>query len=172
MSSRKDDFACFICDYWWLFLVLIVLVLAGVFTRPLWAPSSPPAASTPLPGTGDVQVTLSWDNRNDLDLHVIDPVGEEIFFKQAASSSNGRLDIDSNLDCKSNMTDSPIENIYWNFGEAPRGRYQVRVVYYKQCVEQISTQFKVRVLVDGEIVEFTGDVDFQGEEIQVYEFER
>ena len=30
--------------------------------------------------TGDVQISLMWDNSNDLDLHCTDPSGERIFY--------------------------------------------------------------------------------------------
>ncbi len=180
MSSRKDDFACFICDYWWIFIIFIMGALVVVFTEPLWLP---PLLPTPMitetntllpstPGTGDVQITLLWSGRNDLDLHVIDPLGEELFYKLPTSTSHGELDIDSNLDCRSNMTDSPIENIYWPFGKAPTGQYQVHVVYFKQCTGQTVTPFSVRVLVDGETKNFDGTITFEGEEILVYDFGR
>ena len=47
-------------------------------------------------GTGDVQVTLSWDTDSDVDLHVVDPSGEEIFYGNRESASGGMLDLDSN----------------------------------------------------------------------------
>ena len=38
-------------------------------------------------GTGDVQVTLSWDSDSDLDLQVVDPNGEEVYFANNQVSS-------------------------------------------------------------------------------------
>ncbi len=43
--------------------------------------------------SGQIQLTLVWNNRNDLDLHCIDPNGEEIFYgnRKAARGSEGNL---------------------------------------------------------------------------------
>src|SRR5207237_4273195 len=43
--------------------------------------------------TGDVQVSVSWDAPSDVDLHVVDPSGEEIFYGNPASASGGQLDV-------------------------------------------------------------------------------
>ena len=29
---------CFICDYWWVILIIIVLAVAAYFTSPYWLP--------------------------------------------------------------------------------------------------------------------------------------
>ena len=44
---------------------------------------------------GEVQVTVSWDSDADLDLHVVDATGEEIYFGQRTGRSGGMLDFDS-----------------------------------------------------------------------------
>ena len=44
-------------------------------------------------GTGDVQVTLSWDVDTDVDLHVVDPSGEELYWANRASATGGELDL-------------------------------------------------------------------------------
>ena len=31
-------------------------------------------------GTGDVEVTLSWDAESDVDLPIVDPTGDEVYF--------------------------------------------------------------------------------------------
>jgi len=79
--------------------------------------------AVPLLSTGDVQVTLTWNNDTDQDLHVIDPSGFRIYFDDDTSSTGGKLDVDD--------TDGfGPENIFWPPGKAPAGRYQVQVVYY------------------------------------------
>jgi hypothetical protein len=55
-------------------------------------------------GTGDVQVTLLWADGNDLDLHVIDPSGAEIYFTNAQSPTGGTLDHDDTAGCASTGT--------------------------------------------------------------------
>jgi len=74
------------------------------------------AGGEPRLGTGDVQVTLRWNTPVDLDLHVIDPLGEEIYFRYTFSPSGGTLDVDANAGC---TNDTPVENVFWPTGGAP-----------------------------------------------------
>lgn len=80
--------------------------------------------------TGEVQVSVSWDQPADVDLHVVDPSGEEIYYGNPSSSSGGQLDVDSNSACS--IDNKNIENIRWT-GSAPAGTYTVRVDYWKSC---------------------------------------
>lgn len=74
-------------------------------------------------GAGDVQVTLTWDTTADVDLHVTDPVGEEIYFGNPTSVSGGQLDVDD--------TDGfGPENVFWPQGGAPAGTYVVEVEHF------------------------------------------
>jgi hypothetical protein len=80
-------------------------------------------------GTGELQVSISWDVDSDVDLHVIDPAGDEIYYGQTSSPSGGVLDLDSNAACSIDGVRN--ENITWT--TAPRGTYKVRVDYYESC---------------------------------------
>ncbi len=97
--------------------------------------------------TGDIQISLMWFNENDLDLHCIDPSGEEIFFGHRQSRSGGRLDVDANRE-GSPITPTPVENIYWEKGTAPQGRYRVYVNHYLWRKDRApnETEFEVTVL--------------------------
>lgn len=114
-------------------------------------------------GTGDVQVALSWDADSDVDLHVIAPGGEEIYFGRRESPSGGKLDLDSNAAC--NIDRVRNENITWPAGRAPRGPYTVRVDYWSNCGVN-RTNYTVRVNNGGsaQIVSgfFTGSGDQGG----------
>jgi hypothetical protein len=112
-------------------------------------------------GTGDVQVTLSWDADSDVDLHVIDPAGEEVYYAHRQSASGGQLDLDSNAGCTIDGVRN--ENITWPVGRAPRGSYTVRVDYWSSCsVSQ--TNYTVRVNNGGSVQVFSGSFSGPGDQ--------
>ncbi len=76
---------------------------------------------------GSVQISLMWDNWNDLDLHVITPSGEHIYHDNRTSGCGGELDIDMNFKPTSK---TPVENIVWT-KTPPPGVYRVGVRHYK-----------------------------------------
>ena len=112
-------------------------------------------------GTGDVQISVSWNSAADVDLHVIEPNGTEIFYLNPRSSTGGELDLDSNSDCDSD--DSRAENIRWPSGLAPRGTYVVRLDYYRNCGAS-STDYVVRVVNGSSSQTFTGNFTGSGDQ--------
>jgi hypothetical protein len=113
--------------------------------------------------TGDVQISLIWFNRNDLDLHCIDPTGSEIFFKQRRSASGGELDVDANGDRGRPVTSEPVENIYWPKDRAPAGTYRVFVNFYtRRPTEPATTSYKVSILHGGTREDFSGELTDNG----------
>ncbi|MDP6223981.1 MAG: hypothetical protein QGF34_02845 [Candidatus Poseidoniaceae archaeon] len=116
--------------------------------------------------SSDVQVSLMWNNYNDLDLHVVCPSGERIHGGNRKSACGGHLDVDANVRPDSRK---PIENVVWPEGEAPAGAYQVFVHYYKKHKKRRSkdpTKFQVIANAYGDLMEYTGELTF-GEEIQL-----
>ena len=104
-------------------------------------------------GTGDLQVSLAWDINSDLDLHVVEPSGEEIYWNNRASATGGKLDLDSNAAC--NYDGIRNENVTWPTGTAPRGTYTVRVDQWSSC-GAASTNYIVRVNVGGTSSTYSG----------------
>jgi hypothetical protein len=86
----------------------------------------------PVLGTGDVQVTLRWTGRDDLDLAVSEPGGEVVFFGNPQLASGAALDVDANALCDI-VTPVPIENIFWPTSTAPVGNYQAVVSLFARC---------------------------------------
>ena len=122
--------------------------------------------------TGEIEVALIWDNTNDLDLHVVDPAGEEIFFGQPRSRSGGKLDIDCNAACH-NTTNTPIEHVRWQQGSAPDGTYTVSVVCYQNCEASGPTKYRIEVKTGNEPVQkYEGAITYTNSEdrVRVCEF--
>lgn len=82
-------------------------------------------------GSGSVQVGITWNTMTDVDLHVTEPSGEEIYYGHTTSATGGSLDLDSNPGC--NIDGINAENIFWPEGAAPAGEYAVRVHMYSDC---------------------------------------
>jgi hypothetical protein len=109
--------------------------------------------------SGDVQVSLEWKNVNDLDLHVIDPSGERIFYSHPRSTSGGVLDVDMNRS-GNDLTTRPVENVYWPEHAAPRGTYRVEVMHFANHGGQDPTLFTVRVINKGQSSFYRGYINF------------
>jgi hypothetical protein len=104
-------------------------------------------------GTGDVQISIAWNNVNDIDLHVmVEPIGQGfsasiINFTNRIGVAGGCLDVDRNV---RPTTKTPVENVFWGKRMAPFGRYTVGVHHFRHWGGGEPTEVEVVVLVDGE----------------------
>lgn len=98
--------------------------------------------------TGSIQVTAAWNSASDIDLHVIDPMGEEVYYGHRNSASGGVLDRDANAACS--VSPPTVENVYWN-SAPPQGAYRIRLVAYDMCGSP-QTPVTVSVAVGGRVV--------------------
>ena len=108
---------------------------------------------------GDPQFTLLWDNDSDLDLHVIEPGGKEIYWEKPKGKHGGELDVD-------NTKGFGPENIYWRKelengekekGQGPPGEYKWFVVNWSGFGGiPKPTRWKVRIKHDGKVEVFNG----------------
>lgn len=121
---------------------------------------------------GDIEIGLSWENRNDLDLHVLDPNGELIYYKNPLAASLGELDVDKNVKLNE-ATNEPVEHVYWPENGAPLGNYVIYVDYFNRHQGQPNeTAFHVEMVVDGKFREFEGTIRHGDRKQRVHSFER
>lgn len=92
----------------------------------------------------EITIRLDWSQHSgdtDIDLHVIDPNGDRIYFAQMTSPSGGYLDRDD-------RHGPGPEHIHWD--NAPAGTYKIYVHYYPNGDEDKSVvSYKVSVTADG-----------------------
>ena len=118
--------------------------------------------TVPLPD-GKLVVSLAWDTEVDLDLHVVDPSGSEVYNRHINSwqppppgepvdpnawKTGGILDFDSNASCV--IDGRRQENVVWKT-TAPSGHYVVRVDTFSMCSE-LAAHWSVDVRLDSAIV--------------------
>ena len=111
---------------------------------------------------GDPQFTLIWDTDADLDLHVIEPGGKEIYWEEPKGKQGGELDVD-------NTKGFGPENIYWLVesdgvgskkvkGPGPSGVYQWFIVYWGGFGGVPKpTHWKVRIKHAGKVTVVNGN---------------
>lgn len=144
----------------------------GEYRISVAVPESVPTVSETELGTGDVQVTLYWNTVDDLDLHVTDPSGERIYYRNPRSRSGGELDVDANPGC-GRPTTNAIENVFWPANQSPSGDYLIQVVLYSYCrtIDE-PVPFTVRLRIDGQPDQLFEDVMpvRRGETIDIIRF--
>ena len=109
--------------------------------------------------SGSVQVSLAWDDYNDLDLHLFCPSGERIYFNNRNSECGGELDVDMNV---KPVSKTPVENVVWT-SNPPKGAYKVGVHFYKHHRKRKtkkSCKFRIRVSLYGKIQEYSGVIKY------------
>jgi hypothetical protein len=119
-------------------------------TRP--PDTTPPETLPPddFGGENDVDIILTWGGNDDLDLHVIEPSGEELSFSTPTTSTGGTLVGGDDIpDCED--TGAHGEEAYWGPGQAVPGTYQVYVRNFGACDDD-GANFDIQVSVNGEFV--------------------
>ena len=105
---------------------------------------------------GFMRCSLHWFNFDDLDVHVMEPNGHEIYYANRRSYiTGGTLDVDMNAG--SGKTRDAVENIVWtDRSRLAPGRYTVWVNQFNRR-EHIDVGFEFEIEVDGELHKFAYD---------------
>ncbi len=111
-------------------------------------------------GTGLLQINCTWLNSNDIDLHVIEPNGEEIYFDNRISTNKGELDIDAYAGC--GLPYWGNENVtYKNGALVEAGRYIVKANLWSACDVIANTPVTLSAWYNGErLKDANGKTDF------------
>ncbi len=120
---------------------------------------------------GDIRCSLSWYNYDDLDLHMREPGGNEIFYGNKHSQTNrGQLDVDMNAG--GGNTRQPVENVFYlDRKYMASGTYTLFVEQFAQREKQ-DVGFEVEIEFDGNPVTMSHDKELRTKErVMVASFE-
>ncbi len=103
---------------------------------------------------GFLRVSLHWFNLDDLDLHIVEPQGREIYYYCRRGTTGGMLDVDMNV---SSPVRDAVENIIWTDESQLKrhpGTYQVYINNFTRR-ENVDVGFEVEIEVAGELFTFS-----------------
>lgn len=105
-------------------------------------------------GKGVITISMLWNTTDDIDLHVVTPSGEEIYYANP-QAGGGILDVDMQV---SYLVDEPVENVF--FETAERGTYSVFIVNFTDR-NPGDSEVLVRVSVRGKVTDYHVVLDKQ-----------
>ena len=90
-------------------------------------------------GENDIVITMMWNvDQSDVDLHVVEPSGEDCHYGLRQTKSGGQITRD--------VTDGFGPEMYW-IRKAPVGKYEVKVKYYANQANRTSMRSKVYLTI-------------------------
>lgn len=105
-------------------------------------------------GSSQLQVSLNWVHPVDMDLHVLPPNGELIYFANKVGTQGGELDLDSNPACFLDRIQN--ENTTWRTTDPISGEYVVSVHLWSACDATESMPYIVTVRRGDQVSTFEG----------------
>lgn len=109
-------------------------------------------------GEGALRFSMSWITDTDIDLHVITPGGNEIYY-DAPTQDGGTLDVDDCVEGLCAVQDGThVENVVF-MADAPRGSYQFWAHNYDA---EVATSVTIDAFVDGVPMTFVETVPTGG----------
>ena len=113
--------------------------------------------------TGELCIRLGWFNFDDLDLSVITPSNEQIYFGHR-KSNNGALQLDVDENAGTGHTREPVENIFArHLSELASGDYEVQVHNFNQR-ETIDVGFELEIATPDQTYNYVHKAALQDEQ--------
>ena len=104
---------------------------------------------------GELEIALMWNTSDDLDLHVMAPSGEKIYYGNEKSACGGWLDVDMNVTGGGDdFSLQPVEHIRWLEGEVPEGEYHVYVELFTYRSDEAPVPFTVCIKANNKVKEY------------------
>ncbi len=117
--------------------------------------ASPEVTTVDTPAFGQVanvtglQVALTWNSTDDLDLEIRDPIGGSLYWETPTVASGGALTANINQGCQVTTANAPTETASWLPGGVPVGSYEVLVYYQEACDGNNPASFVLSPVVNG-----------------------
>lgn len=96
-------------------------------------------------------IELMWQSGDDLDLHVIEPDGDEVFFGNMQTEA-GELLEDMTSFCGTPGLTGRERTVYVADGPIENGSYTIQAQHFNNCGDG-STKWRIRVFIDGKLTE-------------------
>lgn len=109
---------------------------------------------------GEIMAALSWESKDDLDLHCFDPSGTRIYFERRKSTTGGELDVDQNVSAP--LRTDPVEHIYWPLDGAPEGKYVFKVYFFTRRSSVDAVPFNLEVQIGDKLIKKTSTLSSAG----------
>ncbi len=115
-----------------------------------WSPPTPLTISTTPVGSGELQITLTWDSPADIDLHIIEPGDSNLSWASPASAGGGFIDVDD-------INGFGPENAYYD--RAPEaGDYRIEVHHWSGA---LPANYTVTINRGGKLSSYSGTLSAQ-----------
>ena len=112
-------------------------------------------------GTGQLQISMTFDSHKDIDLHVIEPeivndslseYDRHIFYGHRTSANGGKLDLDANAGCSTSQV--LAENVTYGEDAFVRpGLYKVYAMMWSSCdTQDLPTNVTLSVFYGGRLI--------------------
>lgn len=104
---------------------------------------------------GELRISMIWEGLTDADLHVRNPAGEELYYRNRVGSDGGQFQKDGCIASRCDATTGPrIEAVIWR-GEPDDGTYEIFGLNYDA---EAATAVRFEVHYKGQVENYSGSL--------------